>query len=129
MNSQAINQKKAVELLKKGESIADFEVKFNDEKVEALDALMLRKHGVPLPNVLVYYNDEDIDFSDDPDITDEDFPKEQWVSVLRAEVIVDKEIADWVRKNHIDMNGLLSTLVRDFYHNKKTVSGVIPKNP
>ena len=121
-NKNLLNQQKAVELLKKGESVAGYEIRFDDAKVEALDALLLRKHGIPLPDALVYYADEEIDFSDDPDITESDFPKGQWIRVLRAEVAVDKEIADWVHQNHIDMNTLLSNLMKDFYQNMKTVA-------
>jgi hypothetical protein len=122
MSSLAINQKKAIELLKKGESVADYEIRFDDEKVEALDAFLLRKNGVFLPDSLVYYADDEIDFSDDPDITDTDFPTDRWVRVIRAEVVVDKEISDWVSDKHINMNHLLSSLVKDFYQNMKSVS-------
>lgn len=72
MDISFITQSKALELLKKGESISDYEVRFNDEKVEALDALLLRKHGVPLPDELVFYADDEIDFDDDADLMEED---------------------------------------------------------
>jgi hypothetical protein len=120
MAKQSINQKKAVELLRGGQSVTDYDIQFNDEKVEALDAYLLRKNGIELPDYFVYYDDESIDFDDDADITTEDFENEKLVRVLRAEVAVDKEIVDWVSQENVNVNQLLSNLMKDFY---KTVKG------
>ena len=65
MAAQTINQKKAVELLRGGQAVSDYQIHFNDDKVEALDAFLLRKNGVALPDHLVFYDDENIDFEDD----------------------------------------------------------------
>ena len=96
MTAQTINQKKAVELLKSGQSISGYQIQFNDDKIEALDAFLLRKNGVMLPDHLIFYDDASINFEDDADISAEDFTDEKLIRVLRAEVVVDKEIADWV---------------------------------
>jgi len=122
MATQTINQKKAVELLRGGQSVSDYEVHFDDDKVEALDAFLLRKNGVALPDHLVFYDDGSIDFEDDADITTEDFENEKLVKVLRAEVVVDKEIADWVSQGNINVNQLLTNLIKDFYKNAKAVA-------
>lgn len=90
--------------------------------MEALDAFLLRKNGVALPDHLVFYDDGSIDFEDDADITTEDFENEKLVKVLRAEVVVDKEIADWVSQGNINVNQLLTNLIKDFYKNAKAVS-------
>jgi len=122
MATQTINQKKAVELLRSGQAVSDYEIRFNDDQVEALDAFLLRKNGIAIPDHLVFYDDESIDFEDDADIATEDFENKKLVRVLRAEVAVDKEIADWVLRSNIDVNQLLADLMKDFYKNAKATS-------
>ena len=131
MATQTINQKKAVELLRSGQAVSDYEIHFNDDQVEALDAFLLRKNGIAIPGHLVFYDDESIDFEDDADIATEDFENKKLVRVLRAEVAVDKEIADWVLRSNIDVNQLLADLMKDFYKNAKATSipGVEDKKP
>lgn len=128
MAMQTINQKKAVELLRSGQAVSDYDIHFNDDKVEALDAFLLRKNGVALPGHLVFYDDDSIDFEDDADITTEDFENEKLVRVLRAEVAIDKEIADWVSQSNINVNQLLTNLMKDFYKNAKATSMLNPDN-
>ncbi|MDX2133557.1 MAG: hypothetical protein SFV52_02160 [Saprospiraceae bacterium] len=89
---------------------------------------MLRKNGVALPDDLVFYDDDSIDFEDDADITTEDFENEKLVRVLRAEVAIDKEIADWVSQSNINVNQLLTNLMKDFYKNAKATSMLGPGN-
>lgn len=131
MATQTINQKKAVELLRSGQAVSDYEIHFNDDQVEALDAFLLRKNGIAIPDHLVFYDDESIDFEDDADIATEDFENKKLVRVLRAEVAVDKEIADWVLRSNIDVNQLLADLMKEFYKNAKATSipGVEDKKP
>jgi hypothetical protein len=56
---------------------------------------------------------------DDAHITNEDFESEKLVRVLRAEVAIDQEIADWVSQRNINVNQLLTNLMKDFYKNAK----------
>lgn len=65
--------KKALELLKNDVSISEYQVYFDDEKIEVLDAFLLDKHGVEAPENLIYYDDDTIDYSDIPPTTDEEF--------------------------------------------------------
>lgn len=127
MIAKTINQTKAVELLRSGQSISGYQIQFTEDKVEALDAFLLRKNGVELPDYLVFYDDENIDFGDDADISAEDFVHEKLVRVLRAEVVVDKEIADWVSQGNININQLLTNLMKDFYKNAKATSMLEPR--
>jgi hypothetical protein len=128
LQKQTINQQKAVELLRGGQTLGDYDMRFNDDKVEALDAFLLRKNGIALPDHLVYYDDEGIDFEDDADITTEDVENEKLVRVLRAEIAIDKEIADWVSQGNINVNQLLTNLMKDFYKNAKATSMLNPDN-
>ncbi len=120
MTAQIINQKKAIELLKNGEQLSAYQVRFDEEMVEALDALLLRKNGIALPDDLVYYDDSDIDFEDDADLTPTDLSNGRLIRILKAEIPVDNEVADWVQKRHININTLLANLMTDFYRNWKT---------
>lgn len=124
--AQTINQKKAVELLRGGQSVSDYTIYFNDDKIEALDAFLLRKNGIDLPDNLVFYDDASIDFEDDEDLVAGDFEQEKLVRVLRAEVVIDNEMADWVVQSNINVNQLLSNLMRDFYKNAKAASLLNP---
>jgi hypothetical protein len=126
MAKQTINQQKAVELLRGGQTVGDYDMRFNDDKVEALDAFLLRKNGIALPDHLVFYDDDGINFEDDADITTEDVENEKLVRVLRAEIAIDKEIADWVSQGNINVNQLLSNLMKDFYKNAKATSMLNP---
>jgi hypothetical protein len=62
-----------MKLLKAGEDISTYTVVFNNAKVEALEAIFLGKNQIEVPEELIYFNDHAIDFSDDPDLTAEDF--------------------------------------------------------
>ena len=126
MAKQTINQQKAVELLRGGQTVGDYDMRFNDDKVEALDAFLLRKNGIALPDYLVFYDEDSIDFEDDADITTEDVENEKLVRVLRAEIAIDKEIADWVSQGNINVNQLLTNLMKDFYKNAKATSMLHP---
>jgi len=128
MAKQTINQQKAVELLRGGQTLGDYDMRFNDDKVEALDAFLLRKNGIALPDHLVFYDEDSIDFEDDADITTEDVEHEKLVQVLRAEIAIDIEIADWVSQGNINVNQLLSNLMKDFYKNAKATSMLNPDN-
>lgn len=55
-------------------------------------------------------------------ITTADFENEKLVRVLQAEVAVDKEIADWVSQSNVNLNQLLTNLMKDFYRNAKAAS-------
>lgn len=75
MENKIINQIVAIKLIEAGADISEYKVVFNEEKVEALQAILLGKNKIDVPSELIYYNDEATDFSDDADITTEDFEK------------------------------------------------------
>jgi hypothetical protein len=122
MEARLISQEMLINLLRAGKDIAGYQIKLDDTKIEALDAVLLRKHGVAVPDELVYYADDEIDFEDDPDIEDEDFETGRLIRVITAEIPVDKEISDWIRNDEINVNSLLKELIQSFYHNMKSLS-------
>lgn len=119
MDTKIINQREAIKLLEAGKDISTYKVVFNQEKIEALEAILLGKNNIVVPEELIYYNDDTIDFSDDPDITDEDLEKGQIVWSIKTSLPVDKELKDWIEKEKIDVDRLLIKLMRNFYETVK----------
>lgn len=119
MKKNIINQKEALKIIESGLDISNFQVIFNEEKIEALHAIMLKKNNIDIPSELIYYNDDLIDFSDDPDVTTEDFETGKLVWNIKTSLPVDKEIKDWINKEKIDVDKLLLKLIRNFYETVK----------
>ena len=65
MQKIIINQSEAIQLLKEKADLSDYEIQFDDAPVEALDAILLGKNGILVPEALIHYEDEAINFSDD----------------------------------------------------------------
>lgn len=119
MKTKEINQHQALRKLRAGESISEFKVVFDHRKVEALDAIILGKNKIKVPENLIFYNDKTIDFSDDPDITDQDFANGKLVWNIKTTLPVDKELKDWISREQVDVDKLLLKLMRDFYETVK----------
>ncbi len=49
MEKKIINQHKAIKLLEAGADISAYKVVFNEEKVEALQAILLEKNKINVP--------------------------------------------------------------------------------
>jgi hypothetical protein len=115
-----LNQQEMLRLLRAGEDPAPYTVVFDDTKVEALDAILLGKHGFLVPEELIWYDDEAINYEDDPGLTDEDLESGKLIRVLNLMVPVEKEISDWVKAEKIDLNRLVAGLLRSIYQNVKS---------
>lgn len=119
MENKIINQHEAIKLLEAGANISAYKVVFNQEKVEALQAILLGKNKIDVPSGLIYYDDDVIDFSDDANISAEDFETGKLVWNIKTSLPVDKEIKDWITKEKIDVDKLLIKLMRNFYETVK----------
>jgi len=90
----------------------------------AIDALHLRKHGVHVPEELVTYDDENLTY-------DEDLDGEAWQRLkgfvdetnpnIQVELMVEKEVKEWLDENDIPLNDLLSRLLHNYYHIEQLV--------
>ncbi|PSR08577.1 MAG: hypothetical protein C7N36_21765 [Bacteroidetes bacterium] len=116
-----MNQIEALKRIKKGESIADFEIVFNAEKVEALDALLLGENNILVPEDLIFYEDDEIDFSDNPDIADSDFESGRLVESLSVKLKTREDISEWIKTNNVNLDVLATKLIEDFYDNMQVV--------
>jgi hypothetical protein len=121
MEKSIINQAQAIDLLKNHKSLEGFEIRFDATPIEALEAFLLRKNGVAVPDNLIFYDDSAIDFSDDPDLTDEDLATGKIKWVVKAELSIDEEVKVWIQEEKINLNALLADLVTSFYKNVKSI--------
>jgi hypothetical protein len=119
MKTKVINQQEVIKLLEAGNDISAYNVVFNEEKIEAMHAILLGKNKIDVPEELIYYDDDAIDFSDDPDITDEDLKTGKIVWNIKTSLPVDKELKDWIIKEKVDVDKLLVKLMRNFYETVK----------
>ncbi len=115
METKIINQKETIKLLESGKDISCYKVVLNNEKIEALQAILLGKNNIQIPEELIYYDDDATDFSDDPDITNEDIEKGKIVWNIKTSLPLEKDIKDWIVSEKIDVDKLLVKLVRNFY--------------
>ncbi len=119
MKQKKISQQQAIKLLKEGKNISSYNIVFNNEKVEAKDAILLGKNKITVPEELIFYDDNSIDFSDDPDLRDEDLEAGKIVWNIKASLPLDKELKDWIIREKVDVDKLLVKLMRSFYETVK----------
>jgi hypothetical protein len=115
MSTTTINQSQAIALLKENKSLVGYEIRFDSTHVEALDVLLLGKAGIQVPPELIYYDDDSIDFSDDPDLTDEDIASGKIRWKVHADLSLEEDVRAWVEREKIDLNVLLSRLLTAYY--------------
>lgn len=107
--------KDLVELLKKGKNPKNTEIDFNNEMINWKIVRLLSKNNYKVPQELIDYDDENIDYSDIPSITDEQIEKiENKTSFI---VNVDNEIAQWLNSKDIDYNKLINQWLHSVFDN------------
>jgi len=136
-----IKVEQAVKLARNNESLKGYVIEdLNDTQVRPVDALLLAEHGILIPEQNIYYDDADIAF--DPDFDDVEWskkplkltweekiqlaeqmeknkPVEEEVSVkIRIE---DREIRQWINRNHDKMGQILSNFIVDIYKANKII--------
>lgn len=62
--------KSAIEMIKKGEKILQEDIDFKNEQIPVKEVTFLNKNSIRVPENLIFYDDENIDCSDIPEITD-----------------------------------------------------------
>ncbi|NER03862.1 MAG: hypothetical protein F6K17_15170 [Okeania sp. SIO3C4] len=109
--------KDAVKMLEKGLELPEQEIDFRNEKIEFKYASLFNRSEIIVPEELVVYNDDEIDFSDDADVTETE--SQHWLKI--DELTLEQEVMDWMETNHIDPQALANRLIRDFYFTLKEV--------
>ncbi|MBK6902259.1 MAG: hypothetical protein IPH04_05410 [Saprospirales bacterium] len=121
MKKTIINQVDAIALLKEKKNLSGYKVSFDSTPVEALDAILLGKNGFIVPSNLIWYDEDSIDYSDDPALTDEDLKTGKIKWIQKVEIPLHNDIRAWIKKERIDLSELLENLLTDFYKNVKSI--------
>ena len=124
MKANKISASEAVNLIKKGTFSSYYEIDFTNAKINVFDAVLLGKNGVDVPEELIEYDDDKIDYSDIPAITDEDIESGKIKWTINTELVLEKEITDWIKKENINISEFAAKLIRNFYDGVKS----LPKN-
>ncbi len=121
MENKRLYWKVALELINIGQKVEPISVEFNNEKILWNDAMLFGKNGIDVPENLIDYDDDNIDYSDIPAITQEDISSGKIKWIYKAEIPMKQEISDWMKKEKIDINKLLTDLVENFYQTMKNL--------
>ncbi len=124
METKKIYWKLIIEKIKNGENLENIEVDFKNETILWKDAMILGKNGIKVPPELIDYDDENIDYSDIVPVTDEDLENGKIKWTINAELSLEKEISDWIKKENINVSEFATKLIRNFYEGIKS----LPKN-
>lgn len=96
MEANKISVEDALNLIKAGKFNSKVEVYFTEAKIDVIDAFLQGKNGIDVPDSLIEYDDDKIDYSDIPAITDEDIESGKIGWIRNAQIPVRKEIEDWI---------------------------------
>jgi hypothetical protein len=124
---QQVNVRDAMVLARGGIVIPEQNIYYNDDDIEYdedIDELVITSGVINLSweEKAMRAKEYKEKGAKEKAITTEDFENEKLVRVLRAEVAVDKEIADWISHENVNVNQLLTNLMKDFYRNAKATS-------
>ena len=95
------------------------DIDFNNEKLYFKDVALLNRFGYRVPENLIEYNDNDIDFSDDPEVTEDDLSTGKISWSVKANFVLDSEIKQWIANEKIEINTLIPQLMKNFYETLK----------
>jgi len=121
MKVSYITVKKALTLINANEFTPHYKVRFKNEKVKVNDAIILGRSGIEVPGEIIEYDDKATDFSDISEITDKDILEGKIKWTIKADIPLDKEVTDWIRKENINVNEFAAKLIRNFYESIKSL--------
>ncbi len=113
------NWKSVIELINKKEKTENINIEFDNEKILWKDAMLLGENGFEIPDKYIDYDDDNIDCSDIPEITEEDIKTGKIKWIYKAEFPIDNEIQNWITQKNIKLNELLPYLLKNFYQTVK----------
>ncbi len=115
MEANFVSVKEALALIKSNKFAPHYKVNFKNRKVDVLDAILLGKNGIDVPQEIIEYNDKTIDFSDITEITDKDITDGKIRWTVNADLPLDREVTEWIKKENININEFAAKLIRNFY--------------
>jgi hypothetical protein len=124
METKKIYWQELIQMIEQGLEIKDYEIDFRNEKLDFKKVAFLNRNGIKVPEEFIVYDDTDIDFSEDPDLSEEEISQIEMSFTLIDNLSVEPEIKEWIKKEQIDVNKLAAQLITSFYKAVKN----IPKN-
>ncbi len=121
MNTNKIYWKDAVNILESGHRISSNDIDMRNDLIPVQYVALLNQNGIRIPKDRVFYDDENIDCSDIPEITEEDLLSGKLRLVESEEQTIDSEIKEWAKENKINLALLMRDLLRNFYQTMKLV--------
>ncbi|MBN2778950.1 MAG: hypothetical protein JXR36_15030 [Bacteroidales bacterium] len=118
---QQITAKEAIELIKTNKYNGYYIIKFDDEKITFQDAILLGRFGIDVPENFIFYDDDNIDYSDIPELTQDDINSGKVIPYINAHIPLENEIREWIKKENINIGELTGNLIKNFYENIKTL--------
>ncbi|OFX22263.1 MAG: hypothetical protein A2033_07245 [Bacteroidetes bacterium GWA2_31_9] len=112
---------KALKLLNAGKKITQSEIDFKKEHIPVNEVVLFNEYKIRVPENLIFYDDDNIDCNEIPEITEDDIDsgKIQWIKM--EEFPLDKEVRKWIIKQNINLNELIPQLLKNFYQTMKAV--------
>ena len=117
MSRNVITVKEALALIKDNKYNDSYSIDFSTEGINVIDAVELGTAGIDVPEELIVYDDDNLDFSDIPELSDEELKrlKRETPAVLS----LNREFSDWAEKEKINIGELAAELLHDFYNKVK----------
>lgn len=86
--------------------------------------MKLAKHGIGVPEEVIYYDEDDIVFDDD-EVSGQIFkletdPADEILASV-VKVKLDEEVKRWITTENIDLSRLVEQLVNGFYQTQKVL--------
>ena len=125
MIKSKISVSEALKKIELGKSISDYSIDWDKIKVESLDVMKLSKAGIIVPEEVIYYDDDDIELDEDfeGDWVRIDYdPVEELEMKTAVEILLNKDIKQWVDSKNIKLDRLIENLLENFYKTQKIVS-------
>jgi len=119
METKKTHWQTILELIASGENLYNIEIEFDNDTIPWQEAMILGKQGFKIPQNYIDYQDDAIDYSDIEPITEQDIESGKINWSINAELALEKEITDWIKKENININEFATKLIRNFYEGVK----------
>lgn len=121
MELNKIYWKDAIDLIKNKQAIQQEQINFNNEMIPIGYVIIFNENGYRVPQESIEYDDDNLDYSDIPAITEEDIKSGKLERVYTAEIPVKEEMVLWLKQSNINFNDLIIDLVNGFYQTMKHI--------
>jgi len=121
MEKNKIYWKEAIEMITNKLSIQQEQIDFKNERIPIKNVIFLNENGLRVPKDLVEYDDNNLDYTDNPAISEEDIISGKIERIYTTEIPVKEEVAQWLTKSNIKLDDLVVQLINNFYQTMKHI--------